>query len=65
MPIVQISVLQGRPPALRAELGRAVTRAVCESLDVPPATVRVLITEIPAANWFVGGESKQPPEAPK
>ena len=65
MPIVQISLLHGRPSALRAALGRAVTRAVCDSLDVPPATVRVLITEIAAENWFVAGEDKDRQEGPR
>jgi 4-oxalocrotonate tautomerase len=55
MPIVSISVAEGREPeTLRACL-QAVHNAVRDSLGVPDAAVRVLITEVPKAQWSSGG----------
>jgi 4-oxalocrotonate tautomerase len=59
MPIVQISMLAGRPVELREKLADAVTQAVCATLLAPADTVRVLITEIVPENWSVGGLSKR------
>ncbi|MFJ6084957.1 4-oxalocrotonate tautomerase family protein [Streptomyces sp. NPDC092369] len=55
MPIVTVSLAQGRTPQqLRACLA-AVHQAVTESLDVPDASVRVLLTEVPPTLWSSGG----------
>ena len=62
MPIVQISLLAGRPRAVREALASAVTRAVCDVTGASAATVRVLISEIAPENWSVGGVSKQTEE---
>jgi 4-oxalocrotonate tautomerase len=62
MPIVRIDLLAGRPPEVKAALMRRVTHAVVESLGVQPAQVRVLLYELPADNWGVGGEPIAPPQ---
>ena len=59
MPIVQISLLAGRPRAVREALAAAVTQAVCDVTGASPAAVRVLISEVAPDNWSVGGVSKQ------
>ena len=57
MPIVQISVAKGRSPEqLRALLGE-VHDAVVRSLDAPPQSVRVLVTEVPTELWLSGGQT--------
>ncbi|MEV4313177.1 tautomerase family protein [Actinocrispum sp. NPDC049592] len=57
MPIVSIQVARGRDPeTLRACL-QAVHEAVRDSLGVPDASVRVLLTEISPALWSSGGET--------
>ncbi|MCI4646073.1 MAG: 4-oxalocrotonate tautomerase family protein [Hyphomonadaceae bacterium] len=63
MPIAHINIIEGRSPEKRRELMKRVTEAIAESLDAPPASVRVLIHEVPAFHWAVGGEPKgAPPE---
>lgn len=55
MPIVRIDLLEGRPAAAKAALIARVTAAVAETLAVSPENVRVLLTELPATHWAVGG----------
>ena len=57
MPIVRIEMLEGRAPERKAELLRRVTEAVAETLAVRPEQVRVLLYELPADHWAVGGRT--------
>ena len=59
MPIVQISLMEGRTPAQKERLIAAVTDAVVAAIDAPRSNVRVLLNEMPPAHWGVGGQSKQ------
>ena len=58
MPIIDISLLEGRPPERKAALIRELTDAAERVLGVPRASIRVLLREVPAENWGVGGETK-------
>jgi 4-oxalocrotonate tautomerase len=58
MPIVEINLIEGRPPEKKRSLIASVTDAVVETLDVPRETVRVLIREVPPENWGVAGRPK-------
>ncbi|WP_442600778.1 4-oxalocrotonate tautomerase [Paenibacillus sp. KN14-4R] len=58
MPIVQISILEGREKHQVAGLIAEVTDAVVNSLLVKKEQVRVLVTEIPASHWGAGGVTK-------
>jgi len=54
MPLIQISMRAGRgEPAVR-ELISAVTQTVSATLQAPPETVRVMVTEVPATHWANG-----------
>jgi 4-oxalocrotonate tautomerase len=55
MPLIQVSIIEGRPAALRSELLQGIAKVTSETLGVPVGTVRVLLTEIPAEHWTVGG----------
>jgi 4-oxalocrotonate tautomerase len=57
MPLIQIHMLEGRPPAKKEELIEKVSKLVAEILDSPLDAVRVLIQEMPLENWGVAGES--------
>ena len=46
MPIVNIQILQGRPPEKIRQLISNVSQTVAETLEVPPERVRVLIQEV-------------------
>jgi 4-oxalocrotonate tautomerase len=48
MPLVRISIKQGKPPAYRAALGDAVHRAMVETIGVPAKDRFQVITEHPA-----------------
>ncbi|GLV12544.1 4-oxalocrotonate tautomerase [Alicyclobacillus hesperidum] len=58
MPLVQMSILEGRSAEAKRALIREVTDAVVRTLGVQPDAVRVLLYEMPKANWAVGGVSK-------
>jgi 4-oxalocrotonate tautomerase len=57
MPIVRVEILEGRSQERKAELIRRLSEAVVESLEVRPEQVRVLLYELPAEHWAVGGET--------
>lgn len=57
MPIVQISIMEGRPQEKIDALLKNVTTAVSESLDAPKENVRVIVTEVPKTHWAIGGTS--------
>jgi len=58
MPLIQISVIEGRDPETRRRLLREVSHAAAAALGADPGTVRVILTEVPAEHWAVGGVSK-------
>ena len=62
MPIIEVHLLAGRSAAVRDELAGRLTRAAVEVLGVPPPSVRVLMHEVPANDWYVGGEPLSPPQ---
>ena len=54
MPLVQVSVRSGRPPADIRRMISAVTAAVAESLNAPQDNVRVIVSEVPVTHWANG-----------
>jgi 4-oxalocrotonate tautomerase len=50
MPLVRISLMQGKPAAHRAAIGNAVHRAMVETINVPPLDHFQVITEHPAGD---------------
>jgi 4-oxalocrotonate tautomerase len=54
MPIVDISLIRGRPPESIDECIRQVARTVAGTLDVPLQTVRVIVREVDREHWAVG-----------
>jgi len=58
MPMVQISMVEGRDAEHKRRLVSSVTAAVVDTLAVAPQQVRVLLYELPPGNWAVGGTTK-------
>jgi 4-oxalocrotonate tautomerase len=58
MPLVEISVVAGREPEKIRELIHQVHTAVQTSLNAPPASIRVLVREVPPEHWAVGDITK-------
>lgn len=57
MPLVEITLAQGRSPeqirALLADVHAAVHRAI----GAPEANIRVVVREVPATHWSAGGKT--------
>ena len=58
MPLVQVSLIEGRSADLKERLIAELTDAVARALGASPESVRVILYEVPAAHWGVGGSSK-------
>ncbi|MER6785772.1 4-oxalocrotonate tautomerase family protein [Streptomyces sp. NPDC000658] len=57
MPLIRVTLLEGRSPQEVAALGEALTAAAHETLGTPVEAVRVIVEETPPERWFVGGRS--------
>ena len=58
MPIIQISLIEGRDEATVKACLKAVARAVHETLGAPLASIRVYAMETPATHWVIGDQTK-------
>ena len=56
MPLIQVSIIEGRPKEKVAELIGNITQTVSETLDAPVENIRVLVTEIPKTHWGKAGK---------
>lgn len=65
MPLVEITLTQGRTPsqirALLAEVHNAVHRAI----GAPEPSIRVIVREVPPAHWSAGGVTLEERDAAK
>lgn len=64
MPIIEVTLLEGRSQATKQRLIEALTNAAVDAVGAPRDSVRVMIWEIPPQNFAVGGVVKQPPSEP-
>jgi 4-oxalocrotonate tautomerase len=55
MPLVQVSMVRGRTTEQKHALIAAVSSAVAETLETPIDHVRVVIYEVSAEEWGIGG----------
>ena len=54
MPLVQVTLVEGRTPQqLRALIG-ALTEAVVTTVGAPKQNVRVVVHEVPPTHWAAG-----------
>lgn len=56
MPILNIQIVQGRSAQQKKALLTKVSQAVVDSLAAPVASVRIMLSEIPAEHVIVAGE---------
>jgi 4-oxalocrotonate tautomerase len=54
MPLIQVTMREGRSPEQIRTLISALTTAVTSSIDAPKDAVRVIVTEVPATHWAAG-----------
>jgi 4-oxalocrotonate tautomerase len=60
MPIVHVMLIEGRSPQSKAALIKGLTDAVVQAINAAPETVRVILQDVPASHWGVGGVAKRP-----
>ncbi len=65
MPLVDITLIEGRSAKAREQLMREVSETVSRCLGAPLDSIRVILREVPAYHWSVGGVPKGtfPPQA--
>ncbi len=58
VPLIEVTLIEGRSADAKRALMRRLTDAAEETLGAPRQTIRVVLREVPAAHWSVGGEPK-------
>ncbi|HVY99080.1 MAG TPA: 2-hydroxymuconate tautomerase family protein [Dongiaceae bacterium] len=56
MPLIEVTIVEGRTREQKLALMARVTDAAIETLGVSPQAVRVCIREIPFEHWGVAGK---------
>lgn len=57
MPLIQATILEGRTQEQKEAFFKGVTQVAVETLNVRPEQVRVVINQVPATHWAIGGVS--------
>jgi 4-oxalocrotonate tautomerase len=57
MAIVRVTILKGRDQAIKDRLAAGITEVLTREIDSNPAHVRVVIEEVEAGNYAVGGKT--------
>lgn len=57
MPLVEVTLVEGRTPEQIQVLIEALTAAVETSIHAPRESIRVVVREVPATHWAVGGQT--------
>ena len=57
MPVVNVDMLSGRTPEVRAELAEAITKAFVEIAKSNRDQVTIIFKEVSPDYWVVGGET--------
>ena len=58
MPIIQMTMVEGRDQKMVEACIKNVARTVQETLNVPLSTIRVYVNEIPGNHFAIGDELK-------
>ncbi|RJF88856.1 4-oxalocrotonate tautomerase [Oleomonas cavernae] len=58
MPIIDVTLIEGRPPEAKRALIEELTAAAERSIGAPRQSVRVILREVPAAHFGVAGVPK-------
>jgi 4-oxalocrotonate tautomerase len=58
MPFVEITLIAGRTDEQKRKLFETVTTAVETAVGAPRESIRVVLREVPASYWAVGGVPK-------
>ncbi len=61
MPLIEVTLVEGRPQECKRALIAELTAAAVRTIGAPRESVRVILSEVPAEHWGVGGEPKSSP----
>ncbi|MDO8778293.1 MAG: 2-hydroxymuconate tautomerase [Burkholderiaceae bacterium] len=61
MPLIQVTLIEGRSAESKATLIRGLTDAAVEAISAPRESIRVILQEVPPAHWGMGGVPKSIP----
>ncbi|MEK8025944.1 tautomerase family protein [Pseudaquabacterium rugosum] len=64
MPIIQVQMLTGRSHAQKQELSDVLTRETARITRCAAEDIQIVITEVPRANWALGGKLGEPAAQP-
>ncbi|MCP9951441.1 tautomerase family protein [Actinomadura madurae] len=56
MPLIQMTMIEGRDAATKRRLIAELTEVAVTVLDAPRSSVRVILNEVTTADWGVEGE---------
>ena len=54
MPLIQVTLVEGRSPEQLRALISSLTAAVTESIGAPKEAIRVVLNEVPDTHWAAG-----------
>ena len=54
MPLIEVTLAEGRTPVQLRTLISALTHATAEAVDAPVESIRVVIREVPLTHWGAG-----------
>lgn len=63
MPIVQITLIEGRSDQQKQDMYREVTEAIHRTIGTPRENVRIIVNEIPARHFAAAGVAKTGPSS--
>ncbi len=63
MPIIQITMIEGRSGEQKQAMYREVTDAIHRTLGAPRENVRIMIYEVPSQHFATAGVSKSGPSS--
>ncbi|MBQ0137910.1 MAG: 2-hydroxymuconate tautomerase family protein [Kurthia sp.] len=55
MPLIHVGLMSGRTEEKLEELIAELTKTAEKTLNAPRETIRVIVYEVPKANWGIGG----------
>jgi 4-oxalocrotonate tautomerase len=65
MPLIQITLVQGRDEAMVKRCMKAVAKTVHETLNAPLESIRVIVQQVPGSQWAVGDRTRDEIDAEK
>ncbi|HTH97372.1 MAG TPA: tautomerase family protein [Stellaceae bacterium] len=59
MPLVQITMIEGREDAAIQNCMKRIAHTIHETLGAPIETVRIIVNQVPSKQWMVGDRTRE------